>query len=273
MKLRLPLSHGLPVFRSVFPQYGENLYRTAAALRQKYPEATAIDVGANVGDSVAFIRDAADWPILCIEGEPRFNALLQTNTAHLSDVEIVQAFVGPGQGETYSCLVEGTGTSRLVAGDGEGPASLVPLAQIAAQHPRFESPRLVKIDTDGFDLQIISGDIEFLQAARAAVFFEYDPFLFADQGVGGLEVFRILRDAGYSLAAFWDNWGDYLLTAGLDDVDLLTDLAAYYEGRGGGRYADVCVFHEQDRDVAQILRQGERAFFGKFRPRPAAPST
>jgi hypothetical protein len=41
-----------------------------ALTQAKYPNLTMIDVGANVGDSIAIVR--VDVPILCVEGEDHF---------------------------------------------------------------------------------------------------------------------------------------------------------------------------------------------------------
>src|SRR2546428_597296 len=74
--IRLPWSHNLPNFRRQYPQYSSNVARIAKAIAQKYPDLTIIDIGSNVGDTVAFIRSATMAPILCIEADPRFFELL-----------------------------------------------------------------------------------------------------------------------------------------------------------------------------------------------------
>ncbi len=50
------------------------------ALHMKYPDLTFIDIGANVGDTVVLLRAlGAGSPILCIEGDDRFFAILSKN--------------------------------------------------------------------------------------------------------------------------------------------------------------------------------------------------
>src|SRR5271166_5414436 len=79
MTLLLPLSHELPLYRRDLPQYSMNLGRIVAAVQAKYGNLTMIDVGANVGDSVAVVRAHADAVILCVEGEDQFFELLEVN--------------------------------------------------------------------------------------------------------------------------------------------------------------------------------------------------
>src|SRR5450755_4665515 len=52
-ELAMPLSHDLPIHRASHPDYSRNLGRVAAALHEVRPGASVVDIGANVGDSVA----------------------------------------------------------------------------------------------------------------------------------------------------------------------------------------------------------------------------
>ncbi len=58
--LLLPLSHDLPMHRARYPRYSANLGDVAAAVAAARPEATMVDIGANIGDSVAIA--AAPFP-------------------------------------------------------------------------------------------------------------------------------------------------------------------------------------------------------------------
>lgn len=266
--IRLPLSHSLPLFRRVYPQYATNLTRLVAACGRKYPDLRVIDVGANVGDSAVLIKNGWDCPILCVEGDSLFHALLQANVAALKGVELAKVFVGKSrQGEQLVYAETAPGSGQLVAASGGavGGAALKTLDEIVADHPNFRDARLVKIDTDGFDLRIIMDDLEFFRRTRSAVFFEYDPNLSRDQGVTCQAVLEALRQAGYQTAIFWDNIGDYLASADLSDRRLVEDLDAHYQGRASSRYADICVFHDCDADLAAAVREGELQFFRNFR--------
>ena len=51
-----------------YPQYSQNLPRLVGLVASKYPRPGLIDVGANIGDTVRFVRAVDDTPVLCIEG-------------------------------------------------------------------------------------------------------------------------------------------------------------------------------------------------------------
>jgi FkbM family methyltransferase len=277
--LHLPLSHQLPYYRRTFPQYSSSIGRIGAAVEEKYPDLTLIDVGANVGDTVAIARQAAHYPILCVEGSTVYLPLLYRNVNHLGDVEIEAAFVGGTSGPVAASLRMAGGTAHLaMGGSDEGTISLSSLEEIVRRHPRFASAKLMKSDTDGMDCQIIAGAADYLAAVRPALFFEYDPDLTARAGATAIRVFDVLDAAGYRYALVYENTGGLMLLLDLHDKRLLSDLDAFFSGRNGrgglldGRYADICAFHETDSDLAFALHKSEGEFFRALRGNVDPPS-
>src|ERR1700743_1015316 len=78
-QLLMPLSHNLPLYRKHNADYSSNLGRIALQIANFHPGASAIDIGANIGDSVAIIRGQCSMPVLCIEGDPEFLRILRSN--------------------------------------------------------------------------------------------------------------------------------------------------------------------------------------------------
>ena len=70
--LSIPFSHQLPLYRDKYPQYSKNLGRIAKQVLAKYNDAGIVDIGANIGDSVAILRNQTECPILCIDGNEQF---------------------------------------------------------------------------------------------------------------------------------------------------------------------------------------------------------
>jgi FkbM family methyltransferase len=224
--LELPLSHPLPFFRHDHPRYDAAIGRIAAVVA-----GPVVDVGANVGDTAASIRGLSGVPVLCIEGDERFYALLERNAPALEPVELERAFVeAPQRGR----VERGDGTARIVPGDAELPSK--PLARVLEEHPRFAHPALLKIDTDGMDVPILLANLDLLDRVRPVLFFEYDP------DAGALpEIFERLRELGYERMLVYENTGE---PAGAGPIDPWPHEA--YSGFGGARYADVCAFHRDD---------------------------
>ena len=264
--LRIPLSHQLPYYRKAFPQYSSNLGRIGVAVQQKYPDLSLIDIGANVGDTVAIVRQDAHYAILCIEGSTTYLPLLRGNLDSVSDVEIEAGFVGGAIGPVDASLRTDGGTGHLAMGGTDGGTVwLTTLDEIILRHPRFDSAKLVKSDTDGMDCQIISGAVEYLARVRPVLFFEYDPDLTARAGGAAIRVFDVLGKAGYRYALVYENTGQLMLMLDVRDKQLTSDLDAYFSGHNGGKYADLCAFHETDSDLALSLHSTEAEFFRALR--------
>jgi len=255
----LPFAHDLPIFRSAFPQYSTNIGRLCCYMSEKYTDLRLVDIGANIGDTVAIVRENSQCPILCVEADKHYFTILMENLrrAGFQSVEAVNAFVSSYTGELRGQLVSDGGTAHFIASDAP-PIRTVKLSLLLSDFPQFQSPKLVKIDTDGYDCSILKAEIEWLKEKKPAIFFEYDPFFFSDHPYDGARIFKDLREAGYVLAIFYDNVGDYLATVDLEkDGEILVELQNYYVGRGGHHYADVAVFHREDRDIAERIRVKE----------------
>ena len=263
-ELLLPLSHQLPLYRSNYPLYSSNIGRIASCVAAKYSEFKIIDIGANVGDTAAIIRANCDAPILCIEGDAYFFKLLQNNIerAGMRDIETCFAFVGNEQREISGGLRHTAGTA-VYSSDAMQSTSQIPLSAILEEFPVFQKSKLLKIDTDGFDCQILARELEWLSKTRPVAFIEYDPHMTKMQGYDSARVISDMASVGYKLAVFWENTGEYLLTAALDNSALMEDVHLYYSGRSGGRYVDIAFIHEEDLELGWEIRKAERGRFNR----------
>ena len=261
-QLLLPLSHNLPIYRQLYPDYSAQAARIAGHVHGKYPTLTFVDIGANVGDTVALVRELAHFPILSIEGNDKFFELLQANMAHLQDVYLEHVFVGHVTGVVKGTIALQSGTSHLVEDKAGGTlVQTKTLSDILSTQPVFAHSKMIKLDTDGLDCRILNSELELLSRLRPVILFEYDPYYFVQHGDDGLATFANLRQNGYRTTLVYENTGEYLLAANLDNSSLLQDLDQFYSGRGGKRYCDICAFHADDADLAQVIRLAEIEFF------------
>ena len=266
-ELMLPLSHDLPFHRKAYPQYSTNLARAAQQVMTKYPMAGCIDIGANVGDTVAILRRRVHTPILCLEGDRRYFSILQMNMTKFKDVYLEEVFVANKVGQLQGSLNAERGSARLVtAHSAENRISTQTLSDILSRNPQFTNiTKLIKIDTDGFDCLILQSEMALLATLKPVVFFEYDPYLFGHYMDDGFKIFESLRQVGYQYMLIWENVGDYLLSVDLNNQLLIEDIHHFYSGRFSYRYCDICAFHAQDKDIFQTVRQKEIEFFVAFR--------
>jgi FkbM family methyltransferase len=254
--LRLPLSHELPFYRRKFPHYASNLGKVSFHARRKYADLTMIDIGANIGDSVAIAHSYSDHPVLCLEGEPRFFQLLKENTRNLPGVEIEQTFIG-APGDHVGSIDVRSGNAQVLLGPTPGQSTICTLTDALARHPRFASAKLLKIDAEGFDCRIIAAEINLLKANKPILFFEYYPKCSELVGQKTFPVFTTLSSLGYSMVLIYRNVGSYLMSLTLDQVDTLEDLHHFISNQGG--FCDVVAFHTEDLEIAINLRAAEHA--------------
>ncbi|MBN2396106.1 MAG: FkbM family methyltransferase [Candidatus Atribacteria bacterium] len=262
-QLLIPFSHNLPIFISSYPNYSINLGRIGKCVYQKYPSLKLIDIGANIGDSVVILRQFAFYPILCIEGSANFYKLLSHNTHNLQDVYLSNTFISCNNNFLHASLVIESGTARLQ--NGHTKIKVNSLDEVLIHYPMFLDSKMLKVDTDGMDGIILKGSLDFLNKTHPVIFFEYDPYFYKLCGDDGLSLFKNLRNIGYETALVYNNFGEYFLSFRLDNTELISDLNLYYTGWKGNKYFDICVFHEEDDDLAQIIHSAEVNYYRKMK--------
>lgn len=266
--LLVPISHQLPLILKIYPHYSSNLARIAKYVKQKYEDLKFIDVGANIGDSIAILRKEVEFPILCIEGDEQFLSVLEKNTALFSDVYIAKNYLGEANKIIRGDILKEGGTAHLQEREDYGGEPIIEvkkLSEVLKEYPLFSNSKMIKIDTDGLDCKILRGAIDFLKSEKPVIFFEYDPFLLAEQGDDGISIFKYFIDSGYKKLLVYDNFGDLMLSTDVDNDRLLQEIHLYFSGRWGHRYCDICAFHAEDSDLFEIARQHEIQFFENIR--------
>lgn len=255
VRLQLPAGHALPEYQAAFPRYDRFLRHLAAGLQ---PGDAVIDVGANVGDTLAaLLAGCPELQLLAIEPEPGFFALLQANAVRLqaahpgATLVLQQALVGVG---SEGRVLVGTGGTRHAVASQDPralrPQSLVTL--VAAAGAGFaERLRLVKSDVDGWDHEVLVSALPLLLQYRPLVHVEC---LAADARARDAYVAVIgqLLRGGYRHLHLFDNFGNPLASA--EDADTLggwLDRLLDPGSAPGFHYLDVLVASPADEALVQ----------------------
>jgi FkbM family methyltransferase len=267
-QLLLPDDHQLDQYQARWHRYDTALGYIAQVIFQKYPQASAIDIGANVGDSSALIQTYQDVPILCIEGNPEFLEFLYHNASIVGNLEIEESFIGAdGEIVNFDYMQSQNGTASIVNAidsDGLFLTELKSLDRVLQEHPSFQTAKLLKIDTDGFDFSIIQKSISVLSSLQPVIYFEYDISFTPDAREESLKALKSLLECGYKNFIVYDNYGNYLLSLSSQDYDKFIDLNTYLfsnrfaSGMAAVYYLDICAFAEADTDLFEKIRQMER---------------
>jgi len=264
--LSIPLSHDLGIYLHHYPNYSTNISRIAVNVQKKYENLTLIDIGANVGDTIAILRNKTSFPILAIEGEDSFFSILSYNCQQFSDIHLVKAYLSDSDQEVKTNLSFHGGTSSVSnSSDNDYVVSFKSLKNILEENPKFYNSKILKVDTDGYDLKIIQGAKDWLIDVQPILFFEYDPFWFSKQFGNGLEFFDYLSQINYRTIIIYNNFGDYMFSADLGNRSFLEEIDQYSQGKEGKFYYDICAFSEQDEDLFCQIRESELEHFKKVK--------
>lgn len=254
--------HALSIYLRNRPAYASNLPRLALMVNKKYPNFTFVDIGANIGDTAAFIRSKLNCPIVCIEGEGFYFKILLKNITQFKDVYAIQSFLGESEEDILMEKQTGEGSLSLKQNglDNSAPKLHIDtLDSISRRYQElFSGVKFIKIDTDGYDLKILRGGLACIKSVLPVVFFEYDRFFLARLSDEGLGIFQTFADLGYEDVLFFDNIGRFILALKIHDRQAIEQLYAYtYRKEGAFPFYDVCVFHRNDTDIAEIFIQEE----------------
>lgn len=200
-RLRISADHHLPYILAHYPKWSQSLVHAALAVNR--PKLSIIDVGANIGDSVAILEQALPGActFLCVEPDQSFADLCAANTSD-SRVELVREFITEhGERVTINHTTAGTaGTTQSDSG-----VQSRRLDEVAADFVARSGLDFIKIDTDGYDFKILRSAAGLMRQYQPALFFELHTAGWLDAGENGAECFRWLMQRGYSHFAIFNN--------------------------------------------------------------------
>jgi len=203
----------------------------AMALAQLGRQGVAIDIGANVGDTLAVIASNSDLKIICVEASDFFVQYLRVNVdRHFKDrAEIRHSFVAAKPDDRGQALFHWGGTARPIDRPFSESSSVVPIGRLLSE---FSEVALLKIDTDGFDLAIIEACLEAQPAPTFPIYFEMEitsnqPGEVRAAAERSQAFFDRVVNAGYRRAFVWDDPGRFYGLIDLADDAVVTNLLNY----------------------------------------------
>ena len=253
-----PESHLLFELQKIGPYRDLCIGISAKVICDKYPDASIVDVGANIGDTAAILASHVANKLILVEGSDYYYDFLDKNL-HLFPNEIVpiKAMVSDGS-EIQGELRHWGGTAYFRhLGQEELSTPTLPLAEIADGKTRF-----IKIDTDGFECSILNAALPWLEGQKPAILFENQ--LRDDNDLKQFnDLYDELANIGYRYFVAWDDPGFHILST--DSVEAVKDLNRYQTKIHSNNLPrinnyDIICIHEIDQDIYAELTRWWRAY-------------
>lgn len=239
-------------YMKMHPEYDRNLPQLAKCTFEKYNAGTIIDVGANIGDTIAMLRTyGIKNEIIAIEGDNDYFRLLEENVNLFgTNIKAYNVFLGEKTEVINSGIFTEKGTLRLSKVDKKTHSIKIFSFDELATIKDIKDVIIFKTDTDGYDLKVLKGAENFIKKYTPVLFIEYDTFFFSEHEDDGITSFKNLNSFGYVKAIFYDNYGRFLISVDADNYEQINQLTRYTNDRRGKfEYFDIAIFHKKDLDL------------------------
>jgi FkbM family methyltransferase len=257
----MPADHELPRYQPRHRLYDRFLPLLCSHLRDGF----IVDVGANVGDGVAAILPVCTNKIIAIEGHEKFFAFLATNLARIdptqSRVTPIQAVVGTGQSGGTLRAAKGTATLS-----GKGAGAFTSLDALLSG--KTDQIALLKVDTDGYDADVILSGLRTIRSSKPLLFWE-GPTI---ESTSFASMYAALEEIGYCRFWVFDNFGNLMLAeCGSEQLRNLDSYVLSQYQRSGTRtmhYTDVLASTESTVDIVKQAAHEFRERYINAVPKP-----
>lgn len=250
--IQLPPNHLLPAYQHEHPKYDRFLPHLSKYIQ---PSDTVIDVGANVGDTLAgMVEQNGASSYICIEPDDLFYKHLQKNIERIKsskkdlDVHTIKSLVGKS---VSGVSLEGKGGTKHAVISNEGSIKSKPLDELLSE-TAYTNIRILKTDVDGFDYDVLDSSASVIQKHKPIIFFEFQ-YDFEYQKNGYEKTLYSLESEGYCDWTIFDNFGEVVVRT--KSLDVVIQLMRYVWNQNIGRatrtiyYYDVLVVQKKDSDL------------------------
>ncbi len=259
-RLTIPMSHPLPEYMSNFPLY-DRLPSRISKFVHRSSNLNCIDVGANVGDTIAAFYQQETDVFLAVEPNPSFSKYLHANWGSNPNVTVVEEICS-SVSETAMCKIdEKNGTASIAASDDGTAMTRRTLDEMVADNQTASQCNVLKVDTDGHDFEVLAGAKNLIATNQPTVLFECE--MFSNQHVHDcFAIMKFFAASGYDQYMLYDNFGYLMGRYPLDDLNALQNLF-FYELTSPFHYFDILVM--KPNEIREFY-ECESEFFSALAP-------
>jgi FkbM family methyltransferase len=249
-RLRMPSEHHIGLILRQYPQYNRPLALAVRALADSGSQLplAVVDVGANIGETIAVIeeRNPDCCTYLCIEADEEIAELCRFNHHGNPRVQTVQCFIGENEGAIVRLEDDGKANPSTKLGAGPTAAGatannrLTRLDTVVIPFAEAQGTlSLLKIDVEGYDFSVLRSGPQLLDRFRPALYFEWYPELLRGLNEDPFAGFDFLVGHGYKHFVFFTSIGDYYIKLNRPERSLLSSLERAATPERGFVYFDV----------------------------------
>ena len=255
--MTLPRRHALPYFARPGTPYGENLIELGRGIAAAEGAVTLLDVGANVGDTALMVLENAPGVAVCVEPDPEWREYLNANLGSLPNVAIEPSvLLGPGEksGSSFEVVHHHTGSSQVQETASGGVPSIT-TGELLARHPELANVRLIKSDTDGYDVMLLPALLGTFEPSRPIVFFELELrcTALATPEINVDDVWDVILSHGYEHSVVWDNGGAFLGAWPVSELKERSQILKLSKEERGYGFWDIALAHKDDPVGRKVL--------------------
>lgn len=247
----------------LYPDLNIQLGRLAVAISKKYQDITVIDVGANVGDTIAVLKTAIDLPVIAIEGDDVCYEFLQKNIQQFKNVSLVKSYLGE-KSKSVNVNLENAGWNTTIIPEESGNRQIVfSTLDEVIMAGGFDDRllKLLKVDVEGFDTIVLRGALNIIQKHKPVLFFEYNRKSMKAINEDGLSTLLSFEKFGYSKIVFFDHKGNLVLATDMQNDEVITYMHNYISSEKNLlAYYDICIFHADDKAISDDFLIAERKY-------------
>lgn len=245
--LQVPLSHSLPIYLQRFPYYDRLPSRLGSFIRAQYGNLYCVDVGANIGDTLAAFHQhgTENDKYLAIEPHPQFYRYLSANWGGHDHIRLIKCLCSSSKTTEMHQILEKKGTASFAKTDIGIELESKTLDEIVLGIQDYAGINVLKIDTDGHDFEVIAGAKELISACRPAILFECEASSEATYVQTCLETLSYFQSLGYSEFLLYDNFGYLMGKYPLADLSAFTKLL-FYQIVSEFYYFDILIMRNDD---------------------------
>jgi hypothetical protein len=144
------------------------------------------------------------------------------------------------------------GTAHLSISDNNKIENIDTLDNIVKRNI-FNDSDLLKIDTDGFEINVLNGARELLKEKHPIIFFEFTPAAYISNNQNPMDLIKILNSLGYNKALFYDNFGVPVGIYDFEDIEAIEKNIEKIDNKKICYYDILCIHNIDEGKYMKII--------------------